>query len=110
MEGHDVAFGDEARQRDLRDAVLDIVDAELDIGIADKHSAPERFQDAHDLCTDMTVADDADCHFAELAAGQIRAIEVAAPFAATQSLMAAGDEPRLGEDGAERELRDRAGV
>ena len=57
----------------------------------------------------MPIADDADRHFRQFLAGQVGAIEIASPFAA-QRVVAARDEPRLGEDGADREFGDGGGI
>src|SRR5207249_11547850 len=57
-----------------------------------------------------TVAYDRDDHVAALAAGAIGPIEMAAPVARPQRFMAAADETRLGEYGADREFGHRTGV
>ena len=44
MQRHDVALAEDAIERDLFDAVLDVVDGELHIGVADQDFAAERLE------------------------------------------------------------------
>ena len=110
MQGDDVALGEDALHRGLLDAVLRGPRPRAGHRGRARGPAAERLQHAHHLGADMAVADDADGHLGQLLAGEVGAVEVAAPFAPAQRLVAAGDQAGLGEDGADGELGDRAGV
>jgi hypothetical protein len=71
---------------------------------------PNGLEQADNPGADVAVADQADGHVAEFLADRVGPVEVAAPLAAGQRHMALRDEARLGQDGADRELGDGAGV
>ena len=89
MQRDHIGARQEIVERDQLDAVVAVVGGELDIGVGDQDAAAEGLQQPHDLGADIAIADDADGHFGELAAGAVGAVEVAAPFAPAQRLVAA---------------------
>jgi hypothetical protein len=87
---------------------LQVIGGKLDIGVVDDDLGAEGAQQPHHLGTDIAIADDADGHFREFAAGAVGAIEIAAPFTLAQRFVANADQARFGKDRAEREFRNRA--
>src|SRR3569833_1190935 len=58
----------------------------------------------------MAIADHPDRHLRQFVAGEIGAVEIAAPVAPPQRVMTPGDQAGQREDGADGEFRDRAGI
>ena len=110
MQRHDVGARQQVVERDQLDAGVAVLGAELHIGVGHEDPAAEGAQQLDHLGADVAVADDADGHLVELAAGAVGAVEVAAPFAPAQRLVADADQPRLGKDRADGEFGDGAGV
>ncbi len=94
----------------MLDACIAVFRAQLNVGIAHENLGAESAQQLDDLCADISIADDADDHLVQLAARQVRAVEIAAPDASTQRFMAAADHAGFGEDRADGEFGDGGGV
>ena len=110
MQRDDVRLRQNALERALDHAVVQVIDGELHIGIAHQDAAAEGLEQLHDAAAHLAIADEAHRHLGEFLAREVGAVEIAPPLAAAQRIMALGDLARLGEDGADGEFGDGGGI
>src|SRR6266508_5364570 len=110
MEAHDIRLGKQALDGNLDDTVAKVLRGELNIRIANQDSCIEDLEQLHHPPPDLAISDDPDHDLGKLGASTVGPVEVAAPFAAPQRVMAFGDIARYGQYCADRELGDGAGV
>jgi len=111
VQRHHVALAQDRFKRDLSHPISQVLGGELNIRVAHQSAATERFEDAHDLGPDMSIADHADGHLRQFLAGKIGAIQISPPLAATQAFMPLRYEPlryepSFGKDCADGEFGD----
>ena len=94
----------------MQHAVGAVLRRQLNVGVADQDAAAKGLQQLDDARADGAIADDADRHLRQLAAGKIGAVKVAAPLAGAQRLMPGADHASFRQDCPDGEFGHRAGV